>query len=159
MTPGLNPGAIEEEKFAAMEDAMAGPFQRRIIGPWLDPELLDLARAWDGLAPDRQRAIGIGAILSWIGTTGEMDDLSPPQAYRAAAHHGEAMLEDALRLSLFGSGPPPRPDLDALGIRTCRRCGCTDECGCDDGCGWVDGAPGPSLCTRCAERAPAGEPE
>lgn len=35
----------------------------------------------------------------------------------------------------------------APGVRTCRRCGCTDEVACDDGCCWM----GADLCSNCVE--------
>lgn len=32
-----------------------------------------------------------------------------------------------------------------LGVRKCRRCGCTENSACDGGCWWVD----VDLCSRC----------
>jgi hypothetical protein len=39
-----------------------------------------------------------------------------------------------------------RPDLAALGIRSCRECGCTDDHACEGGCAWLED----DLCSQCA---------
>lgn len=40
---------------------------------------------------------------------------------------------------------PLLPDLNALGVRSCTECGCTDAIGCQTACSWV----GLRLCSNC----------
>lgn len=40
-----------------------------------------------------------------------------------------------------------RKVLGAMGIRHCRKCGCTEEFACEGGCSWI----APDLCSACVK--------
>ena len=93
MTPGSNPGASEAEKLDAMEEAMAGPFQRHAIGPWLFEQKADAA-IWtcrcDGAAigwlpPEADIAAMLAFIAGYDAGAGRAMRLSRERAERALA--------------------------------------------------------------------------
>lgn len=108
-------------------------------------ELANPGKLWDELTPDQQRSIGVAAIIHLIGGDDPHDD--EEWNWEAAYMAGAEAMRDAYATTAFnGPTAPPRIDLNAIGVRMCTKCGCTDECGCIEGCGWST----PSLCSRCA---------
>jgi len=117
------------------------------------PALIDPVAAWRSLAPEQQQQLGVAAIIHLLGLHGVNVGLEPRAGFQAAEFAGrEALIYGAAELLPGAFDPPHRPDLSALGIVTCRVCGCTDHVGCGDGCWWVE----PGLCSACApSRDPA----
>ena len=111
----------------------------------------DPAAAWDGLAPDMQRAFGVGAMTAVAGTILN-EDATPGH------EPGDTAFSEALGVlaDLFTEHVHPEPmtgliDLAAIGVRMCSHCGCTDKHGCvPHSCQWV----GDNLCSACAPVKP-----
>ena len=124
------------------------------------PALFDPRAAWRDLAAPVRDALGPWLLVLLVGQAGAAVGAEPGQAYEAAVGEALAHLEQAARGALpelFESSSPPSPDLAALGVRSCRRCRCTDFIGCPEGCSWV----APDLCSTCggSEDPAGGRPE
>jgi hypothetical protein len=134
-------------------------------------ELADPMRLWLSLAAAQQMNIGAAALaleISLAGIDWTGDDLARMRQARrfdVSQTEAHATLAMTFRAALPGlAAAPPFVDLNKLGTRMCRRCGCTDYAACPPdekgrGCSWI----GPELCSRCApprvlERAAEGEP-
>jgi hypothetical protein len=107
--------------------------------------LLNPVECWDQLTAEQQRTFGAAGIAHLLGTFGALTD-RPQNIYVTAEFEGYELMVRSLE-EIFPELRinPPKPDLRALGIRTCRKCGCTDNCGCDEGCNWVE----EDLCSTC----------
>ncbi len=118
--------------------------------PLTSAGLLDPAAAWKALPAAARDRIGAAAVTHALGLIGSYQGLAPEQGWTAADVEGMTLLEEALRDVMSAAFSPDeqpiRPDLAALGIATCRVCGCTDRCGCESGCSWSE----PDLCSSCA---------
>lgn len=115
----------------------------------------DPRAAWAALCDDQRRAIGEACLLQQVAIEAQVlaadahDGRFPPEAIAAvrrwerAEHEATRLLADAIPIDadLYDA-----PDLAALGIRACRKCGCTTESGCAGGCWWVEA----DLCSGCA---------
>jgi hypothetical protein len=93
--------------------------------------LLNPIAAWQFLPQALRDRIGPAAIAHVLGLIGAIEEVQPAQGYQAADHEGYSIiagiLADHLPSAWLADGMTPRrPDLAALGIRTCRHCGCTD---------------------------------
>jgi hypothetical protein len=109
------------------------------------------ARAyWDGLTPDKQRAIGELAILLLVADDADPDLAANPAVVTRWEHARDEAQGRIDTLLPVAEDFPDGPDLAALDIRACRVCGCTDDNACADGCAWIDGDEEENLCTRCA---------
>ena len=130
---------------------------RTASGAGRDSDCFDAAAAWERLPSEAQRAIGIAALVYAVGEVGACLGLEGASSERETLAFDAARLEGSLALGrlaistvlateVWKGALPPRPDLAAIGVRSCEGCGCTDECGCPAGCFWV----GPRLCSACA---------
>ena len=127
--------------------------QAGMVGECHDAPLVDPRQLWGQLTPAERDHIGACALAHGLGVLGEEASASPGQGFAAASLHGSCLVvaEVAALAGRYFGGDLPRPDLSVLGIRACRRCGCTDDCGCADGCSWVAGET--DLCSRCGDEA------
>jgi len=115
---------------------------------------LDPAEAWARLDPEVQKRIGAAAIAATMGAIGMDMGIYPRQGFAAANLMAVDVLDRAVCEHVL-PGDPERhrlalPDLWALGIQTCRECGCVEDCACPEGCGWVED----DLCSACADGLP-----
>jgi hypothetical protein len=106
------------------------------------------ARAfWDGLDAEQQRTVGEMALLMFVAV--DANTIGAPAEIRAQAGRWEHAHDEAERrldaLLPIADDFPEGPDLEAVGIRACRVCGCTDNSACEEGCEWV----GEDLCSAC----------
>jgi len=109
-------------------------------------DLFNPVECWNRMTPDQQRTFGAAGIAHLLGTFGSFADPAP-LAYVAADFEGfELMIHTLEEVLPELRTDPARPNLGVLGIRTCRKCGCTDNCGCGGGCSWVED----DLCSTCA---------
>lgn len=123
-----------------------GRMGRAPAGPGTDMAWFDVTTAWQGLPADQQRVIGAAAIAAGLGENGAMEGRRPAVGFAAAPVEAAILLGRAVAAALPGPfAEGALPDLAALGIRTCRRCGCTEQCACPDRCAWAE----PDLCTSC----------
>jgi hypothetical protein len=105
------------------------------------------ARAhWAALDPEQQQRLGEAALLLSAAVLGQANAVERSQVIERW-EHAEAEAWQMIAafdpdLEMFPDGP----DLEALGIRTCRECGCTDANACDEGCSWLED----DLCSACA---------
>lgn len=110
----------------------------------------DPALAWAALDTQEQRRVGELALLILLATSGRNGTPRTAGSPRwdHAARSAAAALDDLLPFldDPFIDGP----DLEAVGIRSCRGCGCTDDSACEGGCSWTE----PDLCSRCPDGAP-----
>lgn len=128
-----------------------GQVDRARPGPETEMARFDVMAVWQGLPAERQLAIGTAAITAVLAENGAMEGRRPVVGFAAASVEAAILLGQAVAAALpeaFAAGA--LPDLEALGIRTCRDCGCTERCACPGGCAWAE----PDLCTSCS--APAG---
>jgi hypothetical protein len=105
----------------------------------------DARAQWDGLTPEQQREVGEMALLLLVA----MEDVGPGivgTRWEHAQHEAETRLDKYLPLA---DDFPEGPDLEAVGIRACRGCGCTDNSACPEGCEWVEA----DLCSACQPEA------
>lgn len=98
-------------------------------------------------------SIGCGVIAD-IGT----HEMREQHALEAACWEGGRSVERLVAAHVLPPRVsdleiPPRPDLAAIGVRSCACCGCTDEYGCPGGCSWI----GPRLCSACAGDGAPGD--
>jgi hypothetical protein len=101
------------------------------------PALFNPITCWETMTPEQQRTFGAAGIAHLVGVVG---------GHGAADFEGWELMAQTLEEVIAElRAAPPRPDLTALGIRTCRVCGCTDNCGCEEGCYWVEN----DLCSSC----------
>lgn len=119
----------------------------------------DARATWAALDDEQRRRIGEAAVLLQVSTEAQMlssvfpdptpERLLADRRWCTAEQIAWAMLEEMVPADadLFDG-----PDLLALGIRSCRVCGCTDEFGCTKGCSWVEF----DLCSACASEAGGG---
>jgi hypothetical protein len=128
-------------------------------------ECVNPVTIWASLPPDIQAQIGATAIaneLAGQGATSDFLDLNLTRAFERADSETGGELTDLITLhcpdAFRPDGEPLLPDLNALGIRQCHICGCTDNYGCPAGCCWT----GPTTCSACAPAPvtpPSDEPE
>lgn len=113
--------------------------------------LWDPLAAWDAMSPMQQRAIGSLALAHLTASYGAARRpryfLDRERAAETALNVTHAQLVQATDCAVPGllDAPPPI-DLNRIGVRMCRRCGCTDDHACIGGCSWV----GPTHCSGCA---------
>lgn len=110
--------------------------------------LFDPRAAWAALSPAQQRRIGEAAILlGYTGLAGPSVEGLAAVAFDAGHYHAIEALDEAVAAVLLPlPAPLPQVGLGFLGLRQCRRCGCTDAIGCPEGCTWV----ADDLCSACA---------
>jgi hypothetical protein len=101
--------------------------------------LINTTDIWDRMTPAQQRAFGNAGIIHLLGIVG---------GSTAANFEGWDLMSCTLDevAPELRTVPHPRPDLTALGLRTCRVCGCTDTYGKEEYC-W----PEDDLCSSCLE--------
>lgn len=110
---------------------------------------LEIRAYWAALSPEEQRAFGEAALIAILAEQ-HIDIAALPELVATRWRHaGDTMWIRAHRRRPLLADYPEGPDLAALGIRTCRVCGCTDESACDGGCSWI----GDDLCSACAPPA------
>jgi hypothetical protein len=113
---------------------------------------------WQSLSPADQQRLGALAIATELAIQAVVSD-QPPRSYREqhayeitgdqAGVEFTALVREKLP-SAYICDAPMRPDLNALGIRQCTQCGCTEQRGCLLGCSWV----APQLCSACISPRP-----
>ena len=120
------------------------------------PELVDPTALWQSLSPEAKDRIGALAIaneLALQGSGADTMDLSVLEFHQHVANECFASISALVKAIPAAwdnhDGEPKRPDLNALGIRQCTSCGCTDDSGCLEGCSWADH----TTCSAC--RAPS----
>jgi hypothetical protein len=121
----------------------------RIVAPAAAAGKFDAAALWEQLPEAVRRRIGVAAIVEGYARA-MANHVGPDRAagfYAAEEAAGRVLLE-SLPARVIGRGGPLLPDLAPLGVRACRRCGCTDAVGCEEGCAWVD----TDLCSNCLPR-------
>jgi hypothetical protein len=114
-------------------------------------ETTDVGQLWESLPVQQRDAIGRAALVYALGSIGSWEGLAPPQGWAAAELEATIALQAVVRglPAIVEAAQLPRPLLSAIGVRSCRQCGCTQDCGCPEGCSWV----GPDLCSRCGGEA------
>jgi hypothetical protein len=106
----------------------------------------DPRAAWSALDPEQQRRLGEAAILLSAVFRGQE---AATERWQVTERWEHAETEVFHMIEAFApdlAAYPEGPDLAAIGIRSCRECGCTDRSACAEGCSWVDD----DLCSRCA---------
>lgn len=123
-------------------------------GPMPDrlPDYFDVRAVWDALTDAQRTEIGVSAIILALGAMAMDRHLDPFDLWDTAVCEGQDKLEAAVVAHVIaGSTTLPRPDLAAIGVRSCERCGCTDDRACIGGCFWV----APNLCSACVKEGAA----
>ena len=101
---------------------------------------------------ERLGALTVAFALSVHGMNGQQEINPIYEAFEHVMQESSLQLGDFLALYLPDAYRtkgdcflPKLPNLNAIGIRQCTSCGCTDMSGCREGCAWA----GPTLCTAC----------
>jgi hypothetical protein len=117
-----------------------------------DDRRFDARAYWAELDPEQQRRIGEAALLLSAAIRGQETESWPWQVIERWEHaEAEAWrIIEAFDPDL--AAYPEGPDLAAIGIPSCRECGCTDLSACTEGCSWVED----DLCSACATAELAG---
>jgi hypothetical protein len=112
---------------------------------------------WQSLSPVQQERLGILAITVELSIQIATSDAVATDYARANAaettkDEAEGELTDFITAhfpqAYDEAGEPLRPDLNAIGIRQCTTCGCTENYACktpSGPCSWA----APTLCTAC----------
>jgi hypothetical protein len=118
-------------------------------------ELTDPLALWRSLPAaeaERLGALTVAFALSVHGMNGQQEINPIYEAFEHVMQESSLQLGDFLALYLPDAYRtkgdcflPKLPNLNAIGIRQCTSCGCTDMSGCREGCAWA----GPTLCTAC----------
>lgn len=107
------------------------------------------ARAWwGGLTAEQRQQVGEMAALYWLSAELGMPTVRWQHAFEEAEQALTALMPDP-----DPDRYPDGPDLAALGIRTCRVCGCTDQSACEGSCCWL----AEDLCSCCVALAQLGQ--
>jgi len=96
--------------------------------------------AWDALTAEQQRRIGAAAIVVGIAQP-RYADRGPRWSWGAAWASASVLIMTAVGEAGLEE---ETPDLNGIGVRMCRACGCTDLVSCECGCTWV----GQTRCSR-----------
>jgi hypothetical protein len=102
----------------------------------------DARALWAGLTAEQQREVGEIALLLLVSEDGAGDGSVVGRRWEHAHDEAEHRLDRYLPIA---AAFPEGPDLEAVGVRACRVCGCTDRSACEEGCEWV----GEDLCSAC----------
>ena len=105
-------------------------------------KLFDPLAVWDTLTPEQQRQLGAAAIVVGLVAVPGSELRDEAWSWEAAFHIGTSILQDTVEAPKMPAGVP---DLNGLGVRMCRGCGCTDLIGCECGCSWV----AQTRCSHC----------
>lgn len=125
------------------------------------PPQFDVEAYYDRLTAEERRAIGLAAVTFVVGSAGYMLLIKPrhgtihpgTDGWFAAREAGRDALNNAVLVARDGQPiltALHRPALAAIGVRSCRICGCTELHACPGGCHWVAA----DLCSACAPAAP-----
>lgn len=118
-------------------------------------QLADPLALWKSLPAaeaERLGALTVAMMISVHGMNQQQNINSIYDAFEHVMQESSHQLGDFLMLYLpdaFRSkgdrSLPKLPNLNAIGIRQCTSCGCTDMSGCRGGCCWA----GPTRCSNC----------
>ncbi|MBF0375795.1 MAG: hypothetical protein HQL39_20600 [Alphaproteobacteria bacterium] len=104
--------------------------------------LFDPVAAWDALPADLQRRIGIAALVFSVGAEGVFRNMTEKRSFITAWFKGTHSLSAwARRANLLPPDGLRLPDLEALGLSPCPRCGCAETVR------WTEDG----LCRPCAD--------
>lgn len=116
----------------------------------------DPAAAWDALDAEEQRSIGMIALLLGraellLNITDYLDQFprgeTPLVEWASEFEHDLVAILADHTLDFGEPDVSEKFDSLAIGMPTCRRCGCSEHMGCEGGCSWVEGEI--DLCSAC----------
>lgn len=128
----------------------------------------NVAEAYAALSDWQRVQLGLAALILAVSTDAQaeivrrvvdehIDDgtahpLSPAELKRARAWEvGEfaawRVLEETTTALSLEPADFTMPDLEVIGVRQCRECGCIEDYACPEGCSWAEA----DLCSACVE--------
>jgi hypothetical protein len=117
------------------------------------PTTCNPVELWNALTPADQAHLGALAIATELAIQGSQFNIDATREETTAiditVDEANAELTDFITEKLpqafAPNGAPLRPDLNAIGIRQCTVCGCTEHHACEPPCHWTT----PTLCSAC----------
>ena len=123
---------------AAAQPAAAG---RRVL-PTFDPRTV-----WAALPRETQDFVGAATVALFASQVGGGATPELRNAFSTAEDSATEVIMTALGKTLCDIPAGQPPNMNALGIRTCVGCGCTDAITCENHCDWAQDYP--PRCTNC----------